>query len=80
MRKRNQAAQSRKLETFSSSQASLVLVISLIMKKITHMASVKRQYWKVLKIPTMNSAQVFQDTIFSMLRDVIKSQFLNYLI
>lgn len=60
MRKRNQAAQGRKLKTFSLSQAHLVLVISLIVKKITHTVSVQRQDWNVRKIPTMNSAQVFQ--------------------
>lgn len=64
MRKRNQSAEGRKLKTFSSSHASLVLVISLVVKKITHMVSAQRQYRNIRKIPTTNSAQVFQDIFF----------------
>jgi len=63
-RKRNRAAQGRKLKTFSPSQASFVLVISPIVTKITHMVSVQRQDWNVRKIPTTNSAQVFQGFFF----------------
>lgn len=61
MRKRNRAAHGKKMKAFSSSQASLVLVISLIVKKITPMVSAQREYWNARKVPTTNSAQVFQD-------------------